>query len=421
MRQVEATGPCDEPMADALPGTFPLHGTTNVAMAETQLNARTVTAPASAPEQPCPEPQQAACAAQRQHSHGSPSPPAMTPTSLPAGDVRGLSFRSLIPTMHGPQSLAARAAFDARFDARMASGSAHGPRMADVQVHGSRPAAQPMIPTPAIPPAAQADETGDLKASGNGNGSSGAEDTRVLLGASATAADYLMGAVVPPALDSCVDEDGEEPLRPAPNIVGLQQASLMWMAAGDCAAEVIPQSAGHSATACGTDSAWTAIGAGSAEPPRQRPLQPYSWPQAWPGSLGPGMSDIQLSQGALLQQQQLQQQDEIGQLLMADDTDDVALLGGPDMPAEMCMPHMHDEAMAQGPGTGAPGMSPGGGQGQLMPEAGGKPMGRFRAAGHDGGGGPVHEMAGAGQGSWLPERQQRQQRVPPWAAGPPAV
>lgn len=285
----------------------------------------------------------------------------------------------------------------------------HGPRMADVQVHGSRPAAQPMIPTPAIPPAAQAGEAGDLK--GNGNGSSGAEDTRVLLGASATAADYLMGAVVPPALDSCMDVDGEEPLRSAPNIVGLRQASLMWMASADCATEVVPQSAGHSATACGTDSAWTAIGAGSAEPPR--PLQPYSWQQAWPGGLAPGMSDMQLPPGTLLQQQL--QQDEIGQLLMADDAD-VALLGGPDMPVDMCMPHMNDEPMAQQPGMGAPAMSSGGGQGQLMQEAGGKPMGRFRTGGHDAGAGAVHEMAGVGQGTWLQERRQRQQRVPPWAA-----
>lgn len=404
--------PCNQPMPEAPPAGYAVQGPAAASLPDTQRGPRAASVVALG--QPPPDARQPNCGSQRQSSLSTPGQQALLPGTPPAGDVRAMTFRSIMPTMHGPQSLAARAAFDARFDVRMASASMHGPRMADVQVHGSRPAAQQMIPTPALPPEAQA-EMDSRKA----NGSSGAEDTAgAPLAASATAADYLMGAVVPPALDSCMEVDGEEPLRPPlppPPGLGRQQRGMMWMTAPDCG-EAAPQSAGLSATACATDSAWTAVGNSSAEPSM---AMGYTWQQGWPGgpplgmSAGPGMH---LPPHALMQQLQ---REEIGQLLMTDDAD-VALLGGADLPMDMCMSHMHDESMAQQQGMGVPAMSAAGGQGQMV-DHGGKPMRRFMGVGggQDGGGNPVHDMTA--QGDWMQDHRPRQQRVPPWAAGAPAV
>ena len=316
-------------------------------------------APAT-PDQHGPEahsPQNAA-----QVAHGLPGGPAASAPA--AGGLRSMPFHNLMPPMQGPQYLAARAAFDARFDARVARVPMQGTRMADVQVHGPRPVAQQMIPTPAIPADPQARDPR------HANGSSG-EDTSPdgpALKASASAADFLMGSAAAPGMDSFMDGEEEDAQQPPllPPDLGMRQAppTALWMSGAD--GELVSQSAAHSATLCATESAWTAVGNGGAVAPMHTaPAEPgrqhgYAWHhQGWQGSPPPGMAatppGMHVSLQALLQQQHVPR-DEIGRLLMAEDGE--GLLGGPELPTGACMGRMHDDQIPQQPGGAMIPMSP---------------------------------------------------------------
>eukprot|EP00892_Ulva_mutabilis_P012163 jgi/Ulvmu1/9319/UM050_0068.1 len=407
--------PSDQPMSD--PSGFPRQQAPSQPQAEARAKACAHTGATPTHDHRSSETRQPQNASHAMHIRPvSQQPQAAVPVT---GGLRSMPFHKLMPTMQGPQSLAARAAFDARFDVGTAGPPAPGPRMSEVQVHGARPVAQQMIPTPAIPADKQAHDPRQA------HGSSGEDTTPdgALLEASASAADYLMGSAADVGLDSCMDGEDDEPPQPSLDL-GMQQAppTAMWMTTAD--GELVSQSAAHSATLCATDTAWTVEGNGGGVQTMQNGAEAarphvYGWQhQGWMGSPPPGMSPappgMHVPLHTLLQRQHQLQRDKMGHIMVSEDG---SVPPGMDLPPSVCMAHMHEKAMGQQHVMGALPASPAGEGCGAQREGNGKVMMQYGGAeaGRDGRGGPMQDVSGAAREEWLQECRQRQQQVPPWA------